>query len=315
MKSSRGFTLVELLVVIAIIGILVALLLPAVQAAREAGRRSSCVNNFKQIGLALHNYHDVFKVLPPAAIGCQDQNGIVADATIDDDINNNRGVYVNYLGLILPFVEQGNLQKNMAYANNASMGTNQTLWSTFIPTFACPSDPGATSGNNFNNQITMARGSYAVVGSDDTIEQTAFWQVKWRSLSGVNRGMFGIAGAANFAAITDGTSNSLAGMEVRAALNTTDIRGCWAYGPATTIQGTGGINNGTDQFQYCTNDTNARMLCTASDNRRAVARSQHPGGAVGLMGDASARFISQTLDQTLYNRLRSIADGNVISEF
>jgi prepilin-type N-terminal cleavage/methylation domain-containing protein len=119
-QRRRGFTLVELLVVIAIIGILVALLLPAVQAAREAARRSQCLNNLKQIGLALHNYHDTHKVLPFGQGGTADR--------------------FSALALMLPFMEQSNLHNLIDFKQSTTAAANNAARLTEVPLFRCPSD-------------------------------------------------------------------------------------------------------------------------------------------------------------------------------
>ena len=152
-KPRQAFTLVELLVVIAIIGILVGLLLPAVQAAREAARRMSCSNNFKQIGLAIHNYHSAYKQLPVQ------QGGTWTDGNLPTDMNNRYDL--SFLVALTPFYEQQALWESIVHPNNATVsggsgtksppwpamgpapGINQYVpWLTEIPTLRCPSDPG-----------------------------------------------------------------------------------------------------------------------------------------------------------------------------
>ena len=128
MRHRRGFTLVELLVVIAIIGILIALLLPAVQAAREAARRMSCQNNIKQLGLALHNFESTYKVFP-------------ASGWTQAGPGNPAGKFVGWRPLIMPFIELENVRTLYDFKLNWWEGTNVTVASIPIPTFRCPSTP------------------------------------------------------------------------------------------------------------------------------------------------------------------------------
>src|SRR5262249_41622874 len=130
MKRHSGFTLVELLVVIAIIGVLVALLLPAIQAAREAARRSSCTNNLKQFGLALHNYHDTLKVFPPG--------GIVKTSPTTRNFPSS-SVYVSVHAMLLPFFEEANL-KNLYDNNRPWQLQRPDVAATAVPVFVCPSN-------------------------------------------------------------------------------------------------------------------------------------------------------------------------------
>ncbi|MBI2480925.1 MAG: DUF1559 domain-containing protein, partial [Planctomycetia bacterium] len=157
---TRGFTLVELLVVIAIIGILVALLLPAVQAAREAARRMQCGNNLKQIGVAMHNYHDTYKTLPPGTVNAATNNAASMIAILNDP---RTGGTLNHTGhmLILPFMEMQPLhdQINFNICSSGFAGTNTgtglrggwpnantPLMKNLIPSYLCPSDRGDERG-------------------------------------------------------------------------------------------------------------------------------------------------------------------------
>src|SRR3712207_3155676 len=126
--NRRAFTLVELLVVIAIIGVLVALLLPAVQSAREAARRMSCGNNMRQISLGIHNYHDTLNLLPPGRINITAPSG---EASVN-------GV----LTLILPYLEQTNLENLYDYKKGFDHADNQPAVNTHVKIYVCPSSPG-----------------------------------------------------------------------------------------------------------------------------------------------------------------------------
>ncbi len=158
----RGFTLIELLVVIAIIAVLIALLLPAVQAAREAARRTQCVNNLKQMGLALHNYHDAFLVLPPGYIA--------ASKFIDGETDTAPGW--SWASMILPQLDQTPLYSSANFWLPVQAPANTTTTQTSLTAFLCPSDqiPGRTFAvtDGFNNTVaTVAPSSYTdCTGSD-----------------------------------------------------------------------------------------------------------------------------------------------------
>ncbi len=217
-KRHQGFTLVELLVVIAIIGVLVGLLLPAVQAAREAARRMQCSNNFKQIGLGLHNYHSTYDQLPKQG------GGTVPPANIH---NNNM---LSFLIGVLPFIEQQALWQQISNPYqvvnaDGSLGTqypamgpapwdkNYTPWRTTVGSYRCPSDPYVTSAGNFgSNNYT------ACIGDG----------IQWTDRGGVNdqntstdanadkflRGMFKTRRVTRFRDVLDGLSNTIMGGEI-----------------------------------------------------------------------------------------------------
>jgi prepilin-type N-terminal cleavage/methylation domain-containing protein/prepilin-type processing-associated H-X9-DG protein len=190
-----GFTLVELLVVIAIIGILIALLLPAVQAAREAARRTTCNNNMKQLGLALHNYHDTHRALPFLSV-----------------LATAKNPYVSGLVALLPFVEQDPLYKQITsrstfngvtydpYDKYPSPSLNYPPWKTQIPAYVCPSDPGANTRRPDGSSAGCGRNNYCFSVGDWSPDT-------WDSVS---RGPFACRRVFNFSAITDGLSNTIA---------------------------------------------------------------------------------------------------------
>ena len=254
--QKQGFTLVELLVVIAIIGILVGLLLPAVQAAREAARRMSCSNNFKQIGLALHNYHATYKQMPRYAAGT---DGLGKNKEVGTEPGWTRSGWHNSQALsarvgMLPFLEQQGLWRdisnpidfdkngtidfpamgpyptiqtfNPAYLTGAN-GINYAPWMTEIPTLRCPSDPGI-------GLPSAGRTNYAeCIG--DTINQPYVTHVNWsvpgfgksdwnsRITTAASRGAFVARRDSKFRDILDGLSNTIAMAEIKTDLGDNDI--------------------------------------------------------------------------------------------
>ncbi|EMI22091.1 protein containing DUF1559, partial [Rhodopirellula maiorica SM1] len=228
-KRSRGFTLVELLVVIAIIGVLVGLLLPAVQAAREAARRMSCSNNFKQIGLALHNYHSAYNQLPKQMGGSFD---LTSGAT-----ENNSNDLSALVGL-LPFIEQQALWEAISnpYGFNRDgtvktpayppMGpiasdTNYVPWLTQVPALRCPSDPTVKTGAEtaYTNYAvcfgdTIHENHYGGVGSDGRSDTSTGNTWNEAFLKSYERGFFFTRHTTKFRGVLDGLSNTIAMGEI-----------------------------------------------------------------------------------------------------
>ena len=208
-SSTRGFTLIELLVVIAIIAVLIALLLPAVQAAREAARRAQCVNNLKQIGLALHNYHSTNDCFPPGALALF-ANGNVADI---NNPKNNWGPSAH--ARMLPSLEQQALYNALNFSVgvfNDPLGTpmNTTVSITKINTFLCPSS--TTPGWNFQG-ATAPLGSYKAPGNSYFASVGSSLEFAAQQTGGPPNGPFPYVGtkgrAIGITAITDGTSNTI----------------------------------------------------------------------------------------------------------
>ena len=231
MRSKHsGFTLVELLVVIAIIGVLVGLLLPAVQSAREAARRMSCSNNAKQLGLAMHNYHSAFKQFPAHRAGTTGTKGYVNLAGGNDDSNRARS---SMLTGLLPFLEQQPLWDTISNPVSVqfngtvrtqpwpAMGPNTwngqyTPWRTLIAPFNCPSDAGPAVTTGTTNYGACVGDVVDQLGSRNPARET-------------RRGIFMSATHQRFRDIVDGTGNTIAMCEMTNSLGSRDVSGGGAY--------------------------------------------------------------------------------------
>lgn len=257
MKRSQrsGFTLVELLVVIAIIGVLVGLLLPAVQAAREAARRMSCSNNFKQIGLAMHNYHSAYKQLPQVGGGSARIGGVSA---IVPPTSNNR-LYLNWLVGLTPFFEQQALWEQISNPLDADgdgtttgdrwnpMGPNPEMslahhnafrydpWLTEIPTMRCPSDPGVGLPASGRTNYAYCYGDSPHQSHDGAQNQAGVPRAAI-AVRAAQRGMFVMRQTTKFRDVLDGLSNTVAGGEIASDLGDRDKRTQFGF-EATHIDG------------------------------------------------------------------------------
>jgi len=337
-RSRRGaFTLVELLVVIAIIGVMVGLLLPAVQAAREAARRMSCSNNLKQIGLAMHNYNDTFRILPIPGYNVRD---VVVNAS---STSHSQSWAVG----ILPYLEQNaiydrydfrHLGGNQGFRHNPG---NLLLGSREIETYRCPSDggrkelfsptsawvlPDGTRGG-------LARGNYGINCGAGNAFSTTDYRIRRE------RGPFHFEGAglplgpfaATFAEIRDGLSNTVLVAEIIASDVQNDGRGAWMY--ATGMYINGGqpaaasprirlTPNGNalddlmmDRPGICgyAGDPDRNLRCVGGGSRGfQTSRSRHPGGVQIALADGSVRFISESITLQNWLNLLAMADGNSV---
>ena len=286
----RGFTLVELLVVIAIIGILVGLLLPAVQAAREAARRMSCSNNFKQIGLALHNYHSAYKQLPT------EQGGTWVDGNSPQNMSN--GYDLSWLVGLTPFMEQQAVWEQISNPNQdradggvqsppyPAMGPRLWIgqyipWVTEMPTLRCPSDPGvglpAFGRTNYaacmGDSIDFMNNGPVQIQGGVVQNPGANW-VALRALQAC-RGMFIPRKATRFRDVLDGLSNTIAAGEIATDLGDRDSRTM-----ASWRNGTGNVR-GNPSYCVENNQLSPERPIFWSNGSDGGTAPQLPGAAQG----------------------------------
>jgi len=323
-KKQRGFTLIELLVVIAIIAILIALLLPAVQQAREAARRSTCKNNMKQIGLAMHNYHDTFRAFP---------------------IGSQTSYYrANWRSSILPYVDQAPAYNQLTQTaipkhgfasgnGNSAAGydtENAVLNNLYVPVYKCPSSTAGafyTGGSPVSNNgktspnaalgketgMTMdyvgISGAYAVAApysSGCGSAYSGYW---------CNNGLLTIAKSALIRDCTDGTSNTLIVGEDSGLIDNKDYRSNYYGGWAGHLGLSGGWGTGVNTIRYNPNPSTAPAGGDQTYTPNNPLSSAHVGGIHGLLADGAVRFISNNVDIETFRRLGMRNDGLVLGEF
>lgn len=330
-----AFTLVELLVVIAIIGILVALLLPAVQAAREAARRAQCISNLKNVGLALHNYHDSAKQFPPA-YQAFDQNPLNPMGTLESfgGTSTSSPLRTNWAILILPFLEEQPLQDLFTLETAAGLPVeirdqvNAQARGTRVAVMLCPSDPNTDIPfeASWGGEGTWARGNYGI----NMIQSNNLWSLSaWDNQDGPGkrglgprRGIAFVNEGLRMGQVTDGTSNTIMLAELRAGLAPVDPRGTWALGqcaasahchhavswgqtPNHCDPGATDLLVNSQEVIDAVGSETLRRECMhpwsgSTYSYRSTVRSPHPGGAMVAMADGSVRFISDFVDKGTY---------------
>ncbi|MBX3436794.1 MAG: DUF1559 domain-containing protein [Planctomycetaceae bacterium] len=299
----RGFTLIELLVVIAIIAVLIALLLPAVQQAREAARRTQCKNNLKQIGLALHNYHDVHLTFP---------SGWVAASFPMSDPEGESGF--GWGSMILPYVEQNNLYDQFNFSlpmdDDTGAPTHRSLLQHRLTVFQCPSDPKPDSfrlEDRYGELLELATANYA--GSFGVTELHGCENPPGTPPvnSGgqcISDGMLFHNSRVRIQDASDGTSNTLL---VGERTTFTELDGSKFYGTWS-----GALPE--------VEESAARIL---SHSEHAPNSFEHPedwgsfhtGGAQFVLGDGHVRFISENIDEAVFQALATRSGGEVVGEF
>lgn len=333
--TRRAFTLVELLIVIAIIGILVSLLLPAVQAAREAARRIQCSNNLKQLGLAVLNYESAHRILPPASIWN------VADGA-DPRYDNQTKFSANWVILTLPFLEQQTLFDAFDHKQYIGAPANAKARGTVLATMRCPTDNfteqpfnGSKTPRTSNVGDGWARGTYgasAAIGQQVTkngrfdysrhgiVHGSAFANSDgWKS--DYLRGVMGANTSVTLAQIRDGTSKTMLIAEIRAGIDEVDPRGCWAMSGCASslwahgtywsdVTGPNTFSGDSDNVSTCRelsqkvglpNMLQLGMGCfdvggLADFFNQTTVKSMHVGGVQACFADGSVHFISDFVE-------------------
>jgi prepilin-type N-terminal cleavage/methylation domain-containing protein/prepilin-type processing-associated H-X9-DG protein len=331
----KGFTLVELLVVIAIIGVLVALLLPAVQAAREAARRSQCINNVKQLALACVTYHDTKKAFPPALT--YSEAALTARGSTPTNmtgVDGNPYHGPNWAIMILPYIEQQTLYSRFNLKEYISADVNRDFRGQRIDTMLCPTDsafntqpfevPAPLGGGNWargnygaNSSMSHMQRDNVAYSPKHTDSAPVWFGTGWAAGLSWTRGIMGGNTSLAIKQIEDGTSNTVLLVELRAGLTPGDRRGIWAMGMA----------GASSVWAHSTDDCLGPNYCAVgADNilgsNRAVAeggedlfaqncmgissggstsfqagpRSQHPGGVAVAFADGSVTFITDNIE-------------------
>ncbi|HUE71097.1 MAG TPA: DUF1559 domain-containing protein [Pirellulaceae bacterium] len=351
-SRKRAFTLVELLVVIAIIGILVALLLPAVQFAREAARRMQCGNNLKQIGVALHTYHDTHKIFPPALIGSGRWN--VANPELPATNPPHRVANLTGWVLLLPFMEQEPLWNRYVFDAPSSVSnpyskpfinginisdyvdpltgkSNKEIYSKRLEIMTCPSDSmpapivvsAANVTTNFYERNSVARSNYLFATGHYTD-----YDNRWQVQSFVHRGLFGNDGAGTLADCVDGTSNTIMVGEAKQAhrgMTSTSFGPYWGAGVHTcchgrapwnltlvTITGAAGTRTVTVGARYGAPNFNNNMDAFKRQYAWQFG-SYHPGGTQFVLGDGAVKMIGDGVDYDgVFVSINRPADGGAL---
>lgn len=316
-RLKHGFTLIELLVVIAIIGVLIALLLPAVQAAREAARRTQCHNNLKQLGLAMHNYHEINNTLPPGNFDTI-ANWANQPPCPGQPVGFFGSRQASWMQRILPQLDQATLYYGFSdQMNSGSVAANMyTNAGTVVPTLMCPSDGSNPKTVNISGLIHFS-GNYAMCAGSQ------YWGNEPNDLcaSLKRNGLFFTVSKVRFTDIVDGMSNTIMGSElilVPDDLQTPqrDWRGRYYQallgGPLFCAREPPGTE---DSLAGQCRDVWYAPCDQSSGDVNIHSRSYHTGGVNSLFADGSVRMITDSIDESVYQALGSRASGDSVGEY
>lgn len=280
-RFANGFTLVELLVVIAIIGILVALLLPAVQAAREAARRTQCLNNLTQMGLAMQNYEFAMESLPAGSIN--------PDGPIRSEAN---GQHIGWTVQLLPYLEENGLYDHIDIEAGAYDPANAQPRASQIHVLMCPSFPGSEMSEDETRTPTTYVGCHH---NDETPIDTD------------NNGLLFLNSKVRYAEIYDGSNKTILLTE---AINSAEGLG-WMSGTRATLRNTSTINAPGER------NRGANGAFIEPDDPLIVGGvgSYHPGGLNTNFADGSTRFLNEDIAQDVLRQLGHRADGEIPKDF
>ncbi|MBA4031888.1 MAG: prepilin-type cleavage/methylation domain-containing protein [Planctomyces sp.] len=315
MNRRQGFTLIELLVVIAIIAVLIALLLPAVQQAREAARRTQCKNSLKQIGLALHNYHDVHQTMPSGSIVLLNAAGTAY---------NGHGW--TWHASILPYLDQAPMYNEAQGPSSGGMGDElggvgsakqDLVGKAPLAVFWCPSQPDVTLGvqkngyapSNYNGNMGTLIGNS---GDDCLSGGVTFAQMSQTGGCMGADGIFFISSSVRFRDVTDGLSNTIFVSEVIDSGGDADRLGGGGSDRKHGFSGGADSNPPTEMSEYLIAAEGNDPINSYSEE---AAGSYHVGGAHFLFGDGTVRFLSENMNMPTYQALSTRAKNEVIGEY
>ena len=286
-RRHRAFTLVELLVVIAIIGILVSLLLPAVQAAREAARRTQCANNLTQLILAVQNYETAHLLYPPGTI---DKSGPI--------VNAPQGYHHNWLTHLLPYMEEKNTYNHVDFNVGVYDAKNAPVRQVHVATFLCPSNPYRSSDD-------IALSSYA--GSHHDLEAP---------IDADNHGVFVLNSGIRYEDISDGTAHTIfIGERIHLQESPKDLG--WMSGTRWTLRNTGSVLNAAldrsrSQSSQSRQAENEDAASSGGPLPVGGFGSYHPGGAQFAFGDGHVQFLSESMALDILQQYGHRADGKLL---